>query len=697
MKEEKNTAIMQQEYEDYHVNRALAKLFTMVYHIDLDRNHFAEVDCKVEDICKQVGEEGPAQETLNFYCEHIVVEKYRSQMREFFDLSTLRERMEGQSYIMKEYERLLPNGSSNWIRVIFAACEEGKEGTASHVVLAGENIDEQKKREFAQQERLEAALAEAQSYNDELSKAKYAAEQAYIAAEHANQAKTTFLNNMSHDIRTPMNAILGFTALASTHAEQPDTVRDYLGKIMTSSRHLLSLINDVLDMSRIESGKVKIEEKECNLSTMIHDLRNMLQADIRDKRLDLFIDTLDVMDESVVCDRLRVNQVLLNVLSNAIKFTNPGGAVSMRVLQKEHAPEGFADFDFIIRDNGIGMSEEFSRHIFEPFVREDSATVNGIPGTGLGLAITKNLVDMMNGQISVKSEVGTGSEFTISFRFVKGSAALRRDGIKNLEGFRALVADDSTDTCVSTTKMLKVIGMRPDWTTSGKEAVVRAKVAYEEKDEYKVYIIDWLMPDMNGVEVVRRIRREIGNEVPIIILTAYDWSDIEAEAREAGVTAFCAKPLFLSELYSVLQNTSEETERVEPIKVPGTFAGKRILLVDDVELNREIAEAILEEAGMQVETANNGAEALQMMEHAEEGYFDLILMDIMMPVMNGYEATRRIRMLKESWASSIPIIAMTANAFEEDKKAAFEAGMNAHLAKPFQIETLYDIMREFIH
>ena len=698
MKEESKTWDGQ-KLQDDHVNRSLAKLFTMVYHIDLERDHFEEVDCKVEDICRQVGAEGQAQKTLNFYCDRIVVPAYRQQMLEFFNLSTLKERLSESTYISREYERLLSDGSTNWIRVIFIPCTGHGEDTISHVILAGENIDTQKRREFAQQEKLEETLREVKSYNEELSKAKYAAEQAYIAAEHANQAKTTFLNNMSHDIRTPMNAILGFTALASTHADQPDTVRDYLGKIMTSSKHLLSLINDVLDMSRIESGKVKIEEKECNLSTMIHDLRNMLQADIRDKRLDLFIDTLDVMDESIVCDRLRVNQVLLNVLSNAIKFTNPGGAISLRVIQKEHAPDGCADFDFIVRDNGIGMSEEFSRHIFEPFVREDNATVNGIPGTGLGLAITKNLIDMMNGKISVKSEPGKGSEFTISFRFVKGSRSIRREGIKNLEGFRALVADDSTDACVSTSKMLKVIGMRPDWTTSGKEAVIRARVAYEEKDEYKVYIIDWLMPDMNGVEAVRRIRREIGNDVPIIILTAYDWSDIEAEAREAGVTAFCAKPLFLSELYSVLQNTSDKSDgenQIEEIPVPGEFSGKRILLVDDVELNREIAQAILKEADMQVESANNGAEALHILKNAEPGYFDLVLMDIMMPVMDGYEATRKIRQLENTKIAEIPIIAMTANAFEEDKKAAFEAGMNAHLAKPFQIEGLYDIMRQFI-
>ena len=690
---------MGNDREQFDILKALSTLYTMVYYIDLDQNHFQEVDCKVADIQAQVGPEGDARETLSFYCVHIVTPECRRRMTKFLDLDTVRERIGDAPYIDAEYERLLSDGSSNWIRVLFFPCTRDAAGNITHVVLAGQNIDRQKRREFEEHSKLEQALARSESYNQELKDAKYAAEQAYIAAEHANQAKTTFLNNMSHDIRTPMNAILGFTALATTHVDQPETVKDYLGKIMASSNHLLSLINDVLDMSRIESGKIKIEEKECNLSVVIHDLRNMVQADIRDKRLELFIDTLDVMTENVICDRLRLNQVLINILSNAVKFTNPGGAVSLRVIEKENSPEGFADFDFIVRDNGIGMSEAFVAHIFEPFTREESTTVSGIPGTGLGMAITKNLVDMMNGTISVKSELGGGTEFTVSFRFLKGKHVAERRGIRNLEGFRALVADDSTDACISTSKMLKVIGMRPDWTTSGKEAVIRAQVAAEENDAYKVYIIDWLMPDMNGVEVVRRIRRVIGPEAAIIILTAYDWSDIEKEAREAGVTAFCEKPLFLSELYSILQDTSEETDdaaELPDIQIPDGFAGKRILLVDDVELNREIAVAILEEAGIEVETAGDGAEALRKLEAAEPGYFTLILMDVMMPVMNGYEATRQIRKLSDPTRAQIPIVAMTANAFEEDRQAALDAGMNEHLAKPFQIEALYGIMRKFI-
>ena len=521
--------------------------------------------------------------------------------------------------------------------------------------------------------------------------------EAYELAERANQAKTTFLNNMSHDIRTPMNAIIGFTSLAATHLDERERLKDYLGKIMTSSNHLLSLINDVLDMSRIESGKVKIEENECSIPVIMHDLRNILQSDIKAKRLDFFIDTVDVVNEDVVCDKLRLNQVLLNCMSNSMKYTQPGGTVSIRIIQKENAPEGYADYDFVVRDTGVGMSREFVEHIFEPFSREENSTVSRVPGTGLGMAITKNIVDMMGGMIKVHSEPGVGSEFTISLRFKTVASSVRRGVIKELNGFRALVADDNMDSCVSVEKMLRTIGLRPEWTTSGKEAVFRAKYATEQNDPFQVYIIDWLMPDMNGVEVVRRIRMEIGDEVPIIILTAYDWSDIEEEAREAGVTAFCAKPLFLSELYDVLQTASSfKAEPEFSIIQPEEFKGKRILLVEDGELNREIAETILRESGFQIVTVMDGKQAVDYMEQNDPGFVDLILMDIMMPVMDGYEATRQIRKLSDPKKSQVPIIAMTANAFEEDVKAALEAGMNDHLAKPIRIERLYEIMKSHL-
>lgn len=524
-----------------------------------------------------------------------------------------------------------------------------------------------------------------------------ALQDALAAAQHANRAKTTFLNNMSHDIRTPMNAIIGFTSLAAAHIDNKEQVQSYLSKITTSSNHLLSLINDVLDMSRIESGKVKIEEKETSLPEVMHDLKTIVQSDITSKQLEFFIDTADIINEHILCDKLRLNQVLLNLLSNAMKFTKPGGIVSVRILQKGNAPDGCASYDFQIKDTGIGMSKEFLEHVFEPFERERTSTISGIQGTGLGMAITKNIVDMMGGKIAVVSEEGKGTTFTVSLQFKTCSGPVIQDIIPELQGLRALVADDDFNTCSSVTKMLSTIGMRPDWTTSGKEAVLRTKLAAEQNDGYAAYIIDWLMPDMNGVEVVRRIRGIIGEDTPIIILTAYDWSDIEEDARNAGVTAFCSKPIFLSELREVLESPFMISEiKEEDSENIISFTGKKILLVEDNEINQEIAVEILQSAGFVMDVADDGAVAVEMMKTAQPGQYDLILMDIQMPVMNGYEATRQIRAMDPPELSNIPIIAMTANAFDEDRKAAFEAGMNGHVAKPIDVSKLLELLGEIL-
>ncbi len=533
-------------------------------------------------------------------------------------------------------------------------------------------------REYTQNRRFQSILDDNTAMIDALAEAK-----------HANRAKTVFLNNMSHDIRTPMNAIIGFTSLAMTHLDKPQQVKNYLEKIMTSSNHLLSIINDVLDMSRIESGQVKIEERECSLADIMQDIRSILQPQINSKRLDFFFDTMDIEHQDVFCDRLRLNQILLNILSNSVKYTKSGGSITVRLMEKTGAPEGYADYVFRIMDNGVGMKPEFLKHVFEPFTREESSTVSGIQGTGLGLAITKNVVEMMNGTIKIISEPDVGTEVTLKFRFKLSNNPHRISAIKELEGKRILVIDDDMDTCESVCKMLKELGLRTDWTTLGKEAVFRARMAMSEGDPYYAYIVDWLMPDMNGIDVVRKIRGEVKTDIPMVILTAYDWSDMETEAREAGVTSFCAKPLFMSELYDVLRNHADEKmdENLDSDD-DKALKGKRVLLVEDNELNREIGVAILEESGMIVETAGDGQEAVDMMAASETGHYDIVLMDIQMPVMDGYEATRTIRAMDRPDASDVPIIAMTANAFEEDRKNAFEAGMNEHMAKPFNRETL---------
>ena len=519
-----------------------------------------------------------------------------------------------------------------------------------------------------------------------------------IALQHegaANRAKREFLFNMSHDIRTPMNAIIGFTSLAATHIDNREQVLDYLKKISTSSQHLLSLINDVLDMSRIESGKVKIEEKTVHLPDLVHDVRSIIQPNVAAKRLSLFIDTMDIEDEDIITDPLRLNQILLNILSNAIKFTPTGGMISIRIAQKNGAPKGCVCYEFRIKDNGIGMSEEFQKHIFEEFSREESSTVSGIQGTGLGMSITKNIVDLMGGTIALTSEPGKGTEFIVTLCFTRSGQKAEPKQLPQLEGLRALVADDDTNTCLNVSTMLSKIGMRPEWTISGREAVIRTRYAMEQGDEFSVYIIDWLIPDMNGIEIVRQIRKVIGNRCPIIILTAYDWADIEDEARAAGVTAFCEKPLFLSELRRVLAEPFRAEPAAEPAQpTAADLKGKKLLLVEDNELNREIALEILKEAGFVVDTAEDGAVAVQKIKQAAPGQYDLILMDIQMPNLDGYEATRQIRALPDAEKANIPIFAMTANAFEEDRQNALAAGMNGHIAKPLDVPHLLRVLAD---
>ena len=542
----------------------------------------------------------------------------------------------------------------------------------------------------------EAAARKAASDTQELNaKLQVAVEK----AESANRAKSTFLSNMSHDIRTPMNAIIGFTTLALSNIDDTDRVKDYLGKTLASSNHLLSLINDVLDMSRIESGKIHLEEVEVNLSDVLHDLKTIVSGQIFAKQLELYMDVMDVTDEDVYCDKTRLNQILLNLLSNAIKFTPAGGTVSVRVRQLAGKVRGCGQYEFRIKDNGIGMSQEFAQKIFEPFERERTSTVSRIQGTGLGMAITKNIVDMMGGTIEVQTAQGKGTEFTVCVPMRAQTEQRPVEKITELEGLKALVVDDDFNTCDSVTKMLVKVGMRAEWTLSGKEAVLRARQSIEMSDVYHAYIIDWRLPDMNGIEVTRQIR-SLHDDTPIIILTAYDWSDIEVEAKAAGVTAFCSKPMFMSDLRETLmsslgQKPADAVQRLLPEK-NADFKGKHILLVEDNELNREIAQEILREYGFLVDTAENGAVAVEKVSTAAPGSYDLVLMDVQMPIMDGYTATRKIRALDDPARAKLPILAMTANAFDEDRRNALESGMNGFLSKPIVIDDLVQELHKIL-
>jgi len=536
------------------------------------------------------------------------------------------------------------------------------------VVLGFHSVDEATRSEMEQKGMLQDALSQ---------------------ANKASQAKSVFLSNMSHDIRTPMNAIVGFTTLAITHIDRQEQVKEYLEKIMTSGNHLLSLINDVLDMSRIESGKIRLDEKPCSLPDIVHGLCNILQADVRAKQLELYIDTVDVMNEEIYCDKLRLNQVLLNLVSNSVKYTEQGGTISIRITE-EDSTDGFAKYVFSVKDTGIGMSKDFVDHIFEPFEREENSTISGIQGTGLGMAITKNIVDLMGGDIEVYSKQGEGTEFIVSFVFRLHFGTEQVYTISELRDCRALVVDNDINSCESVAHMLEQIGMRAEWVQSEEEAVNRVQDS-GSGDGYRVFVIDWMLPEINGIQIARRIHQQTDGDALILILTAYDWADVEDEAKTAGVNAFCSKPLFMSELkkclHVALHGDHEEAQGSE--ENLDKLEGGRILLAEDVELNQEIAVEILGDAGFVTEVADNGQIAVEMIEKSEPGYYQLILMDIQMPVMNGYEATKAIRKLENKELASIPILAMSANAFEEDKQEALKSGMNGHIAKPIDIDSMF--------
>lgn len=508
-------------------------------------------------------------------------------------------------------------------------------------------------------------------------------------AEAATRAKSEFLSNMSHDIRTPMNAIVGMTAIATANMDDKEKVRSCLRKITLSSRQLLGLVNDVLDMSKIESGKMTLSMEQVSLREITESIVAIMQPQVNAKEQDFRVSIRDISCENVYCDSVRLNQVLMNILSNAVKFTDMGGMISMSVAE-EASPkgDGYVRVVFSVRDTGCGMSEEFLGHIFESFVREDNARVHHTQGSGLGMAITKYIVDAMGGTIGVESELGVGTEFRVVLDMERSDVP-EEDMV--LPRHRVLVVDDDADLCESVCGSLESIGMVTDWVQDGRSAVEQVMSHAGTQQAYQVILLDWKLPDIDGVETARRIRKALYEaeleEVPILLISAYDCSEIEDKAREAGVNGFMPKPLFKSTLYRNLkQYVGGGAEAVAPVKpVEKPLSGRRVLVAEDNELNWDVAQELLSELGLELAWARDGEKCLEMFSGSEPGYYDAILMDIRMPRMNGYEATRAIRKLKRE-DNGLPIVAMTADAFAEDVKRALESGMDAHVAKPIDID-----------
>ncbi|MCI8581231.1 MAG: response regulator [Dorea sp.] len=510
-------------------------------------------------------------------------------------------------------------------------------------------------------------------------------EKAREEAVSANKAKSEFLSNMSHDIRTPMNAIVGMSAIATANIDNVQQVQNCLRKITLSSKHLLGLINDVLDMSKIESGKMTLNMDQVSLREVMEGIVNIVQPQIKEKNQQFEVIINDIMTENVCCDSVRLNQILLNFLSNAIKFTPEGGKIQLSMEEEESSRgKDWVRIHLMVKDNGIGMSEEFSRKIFDSFTREDSARVQKIQGTGLGMAITKYIVDAMGGTIDVKSEHGKGTEFHVELELER---AVVQEEDMILPEWNMLVVDDDEQLCRTTAESLKAIGVHADWTLDGETAVLMTEKRHRQHNDYHIILLDWKLPGMNGIKTANVIRKKMGDDIPILLISAYDWSDIEEEARGVGINGFISKPLFKSTLYYGLRKYAGISEGGEqnPEEESKDFEGRRILLAEDNDLNWEIAEELFGELNLTIDRAENGQVCVEIFEQSDPGYYDAILMDIRMPIMNGYEATEKIRSLGRM-DSDIPIIAMTADAFSEDIKHCLACGMNAHIAKPIDVQ-----------
>lgn len=644
-------------------------------------NRFVVVDLKndtyeyLKDKEKGYPAKGRYSDLVTYFSPRYVAEDDSEEMGTVITKDYIQAHLDGKTpYLQFEYR--VQRETERWEHISILSLKR-ENGVPTIILHAVQDVTELKREEL----RNRTALKEA-----------------FQAAEAANHAKSDFLSRMSHDIRTPMNAIMGMTTVAVMNIDDKERLKDCLNKITLSSRHLLALINDVLDMSKIESGKVTLAEEEFDMAKMVENLLAIIHPQIQEKNQQLKVNISNITHEDVIGDPLHLQQVFVNIMGNAVKFTPEGGTISFSICEKPSRIQGSGCYEFIFEDTGIGMKEEFVETIFEPFSREKSAHSRNIEGTGLGMSIANNIVRMMNGNIQVESTLGVGSKFTVQVYLKLQN--VKTETVECLKDLKVLVADDEPDACENACEILNSIGMTSDGVLSGDEAIRKLSEAHENAEEYAVVILDWKMPGKCGVETTREIRKQLGNDVPIIILSAYDWSSIEQEAREAGVNAFIAKPLFKSRLIYVLKSLFEKQEGEEMSDVDELgqkdYSGKRVLLVEDIDLNLEIAETLLEFIGIAVETARDGQQAVDMLLEKPENYFDLVFMDIQMPNKNGYEAAKEIRSSGREDLKVIPIVAMSADAFSDDIQRALSVGMNDHVAKPIELQKLSAAIEKWI-
>ncbi|MDE6602632.1 MAG: response regulator [Lachnospiraceae bacterium] len=609
---------------------------------------------------------------------NIVMEDNLEQVRDFLKLSNIRQMLFEKDHIEQQFKRKRPDSKEyEWCSIAITTAERTRDGKLAAITLAVRNIDDVISREEEQREMLALAVQR---------------------AEAANHAKSDFLSRMSHDIRTPMNAILGMTSVAQMHIDEKERVLDALEKITISGKHLLGLINEVLDMSRIESGKVSLTEDAFNLSDTIESLLTVFRAQMEAKGIQFNAGIAKLEHENVVGDDQHLQQIFMNIMGNAVKFTPSGGEISIHIEEKPSHIPGSGYYEFTFQDTGIGMSEEFIQTIFEPFSRAADSRIGKIEGTGLGMSIAVSIARMMDGDIKVESTLGKGSKFVVTV-YLKLDDSSEAD-LLPYAGFPVLVVDDEEDACESACEIIRSLGMAAEAAHDGDEAIERIREAQAEKP-FSVAILDWKMPGKDGLETAKDIRSLVGDDISLVILSAYDWADIETEATEVGVNAFIGKPLFKSRLIRVLKEVlghgdeEEETTALDTFREQD-FSGRRVLLVEDNEINIEVAKELLGIVGIQVDMAENGQLAVEAVEGKEPGYYDLIFMDIQMPVMNGYEAAKAIRASGRKDLENIPIVAMTADAFADDIRKAEEAGMNGHVSKPVDIERLEEALKKWI-